>query len=142
MEKITVQNTSVMIISINKNDYISLTDIAKYKSDDPTAVIGNWMRNRNTIEYLGIWESLYNPNFKPLEFEGFKKEAGLNTFTLSPTKWISTTNAIGNEGQAKDLRMFPHGAGGADHFMNIHSVVETAKKNGNSKYNAILAILG
>ena len=55
MEKITVQNTSVMIISINKNDYISLTDIAKYKSDDPTAVIGNWMRNRNTIEYLGIW---------------------------------------------------------------------------------------
>ncbi len=76
MEKITVQNTSVMIISINKNDYISLTDIAKYKSDYPTAVIGNWMRNRNTIEYLGIWESLYNPNFKPLEFEGFKKEAG------------------------------------------------------------------
>ena len=72
MEKITVQNTSVMIISINKNDYISLTDIAKYKSDDPTAVIGNWMRIRNTIEYLGIWESLYNPNFKPLEFEGFK----------------------------------------------------------------------
>ena len=68
MEKITVQNTSVMIISINKNDYISLTDIAKYKSDDPTAVIGNWMRNRNTIEYLGIWESLYNPNFKHLEF--------------------------------------------------------------------------
>ena len=95
MEKITVQNTSVMIISINKNDYISLTDIAKYKSDDPTAVIGNWMRNRNTIEYLGIWESLYNPNFKPLEFEGFKKEAGLNAFTLSPTKWINTTNAIG-----------------------------------------------
>ena len=72
MEKITVQNTSVMIRSINKNDYISLTDIAKYKSDDPTAVIGNWMRNRNTIEYLGIWESLYNPNFKPLEFEVFK----------------------------------------------------------------------
>jgi len=78
-----------------KNDYISLTDIAKYKSDDPTAVIGNWLRNRNTIEYLGIWESLYNPNFKPLEFEGFKKEAGLNAFTLSPTKWIGSTNAIG-----------------------------------------------
>ena len=67
MEKITVQNTSVMIISINKNDYISLTDIAKYKSDDPTAVIGNWMRNRNTIEYLGIWESLYNPNSRGLK---------------------------------------------------------------------------
>lgn len=58
-------------------------------------MIGNWLRNRNTIEYLGIWESLYNPNFKPLEFEGFRKEAGLNAFTLSPQKWINTTNAIG-----------------------------------------------
>ena len=95
MAKITVKDTSVTIISVNENDYISLTDIARYKSDDPTAVIGNWLRNRNTIEYLGIWESLYNPSFKPLEFEGFKKEAGLNAFTLSPTKWISTTNAIG-----------------------------------------------
>ena len=76
-------------------DYVSITDLARHKSDDPTAVIGNWMRNRNTIEYLGIWESLYNPNFKPLEFEGFKKEAGLNAFTLSPKKWIETTNAIG-----------------------------------------------
>ena len=68
---------------------------ARYKSDDPNAVIANWMRNRNTIEYLGIWEGLYNPSFKPLEFEGFKKEAGLNAFTLSPKKWIDTTNAIG-----------------------------------------------
>lgn len=76
-------------------DYISLTDIAKYKSDDPTLVIGNWMRNRNTIEYLGVWESLYNLNFKPLEFEGFRKEAGLNAFTLSPKKWINSTGAIG-----------------------------------------------
>ncbi|MDD6076150.1 MAG: KilA-N domain-containing protein, partial [Bacteroidales bacterium] len=67
----------------------------KYKSDDPTAVIGNWMRNRNTIEFLGIWESLYNPMFKPLEFEVFRKEAGLNAFTLSPQKWTKTTNAIG-----------------------------------------------
>ena len=95
MAKITVKDTSVTIISVNENDYINLTDIAKYKSNDPTAVIGNWLRNRNTIEYLGIWESLYNLNFKPLEFEGFKKEAGLNAFTLSPTKWINTTNAIG-----------------------------------------------
>ena len=77
MEKITVQNTSVMIISINKNDYISLTDIAKYKSDDPTAVIGNWMRNRNTIEYLGIWESLYNPKFlNPSNSRGLKRKQG------------------------------------------------------------------
>lgn len=95
MAKIIVQNTNVTILSINENDYISLTDIARYKSDDPTAVIANWMRNRNTIEYLGIWEGLYNPNFKPLEFEGFKKEAGLNAFTLSPQKWINATNAIG-----------------------------------------------
>ena len=73
MAKITVQNTNVTVISVNENDYISLTDIAKYKSDDPTAVIGNWMRNRNTIEYLGIWESLYNAQFNPLEFEGFKR---------------------------------------------------------------------
>ena len=95
MPKITVKDTNVTVISVNENDYISLTDIAKYKSDDPAAVIGNWLRNRNTIEYLGIWESLYNPNFNPLEFEGFRKEAGLNAFTLSPTKWINATNAIG-----------------------------------------------
>ena len=95
MAKIIVQNTNVTIISVNENDYISLTDIAKYKSDEPITVIGNWMRNRNTIEYLGIWESLYNPQFKLLEFEGFRKEAGLNAFTLSPQKWINTTNAIG-----------------------------------------------
>ena len=95
MAKITVQNTNVTIISINENDYISLTDIAKHKSEDPAAVIGNWMRNRNTIEYLGIWESLYNSQFNPLEFEGFKREAGLNAFTLSPQKWTNATNAIG-----------------------------------------------
>ena len=95
MAKIIVQERQVTIISHNENDYISLTDIAKYKSDDPTAVIGNWMRNRNTIEFLGIWESLYNPMFKPLEFEVFRKEAGLNAFTLSPHKWTKTTNAIG-----------------------------------------------
>jgi hypothetical protein len=95
MAKIIVKNTSVTIIQNNNNDYISLTDIARFKSDDPTAVIANWLRNRNTLEYLGIWESLYNPDFKPLEFEGFKKQAGLNAFTLSPQKWIETTNAVG-----------------------------------------------
>ena len=72
MAKLKVQDTNVTIISYNENDYISITDIAKHKSDDPTAVIGNWMRNRNTIEYLGVWESLYNPLFKPTEFEGLK----------------------------------------------------------------------
>ena len=91
MAKIIVHDTGVTVISVNNEDFISLTDIARYKSDDPNAVIANWMRNRNTIEYLGIWEGLYNPSFKPLEFEGFKKEAGLNAFTLSPKKWIDTT---------------------------------------------------
>jgi len=94
-KKITVKETDVSIMIINDIDYISLTDIAKYKTDDTSAVIGNWMRNRNTIEFLGIWETLYNPNFNPLEFEGFKKEAGLNAFTMSPSKWITTTNAVG-----------------------------------------------
>lgn len=75
MAKINVQNTEITVVSYNEADYISLTDIAKFKSDDPTAVIGNWMRNRNTVEYLGIWESLYNPGFNPIEFEGFRKEA-------------------------------------------------------------------
>ena len=95
MAKLNVKNTSVTVVSINDADYISLTDIAKYKTDDSSAVIANWMRNRNTIEFLGIWETLYNLNFKPLEFEGFKKEAGLNAFTMSALKWINTTNAVG-----------------------------------------------
>ena len=95
MAKITVKNTSVSVIKVDDFDYISITDIAKYKTSEPDIVIANWMRNRMTIEYLGLWEILYNPNFKPLEFEGFKKEAGLNAFTLSPKKWIETTNAMG-----------------------------------------------
>ncbi len=78
-----------------ENEFISLTDIARYKSDDPTAVIQNWMRNRDVIEFLGLWETLHNSDFKPLEFEGFKKAAGANAFTLSPKKWIESTNAIG-----------------------------------------------
>jgi len=94
-ETINVQGTEITIISQQEKDYICITDIAKYKSDDPTGVIGNWMRNRNTVEYLGFWETLYNSDFKPVEFEGFRKEAGLNSFTLSPQKWIAATNAIG-----------------------------------------------
>ncbi len=78
-----------------ENEFISLTDIARYKSDDPTAVIQNWMRNRDVIEFLGLWERLHNQDFKPLEFEGFKKQAGANAFTMSPKKWIEATDAIG-----------------------------------------------
>ena len=92
---INANGIEIRVNSTNESDYISLTDIAKYRSDDPNAVIQNWLRNRNTIEFLGLWEKLNNPNFKPLEFEGFKKEAGLNAFTLSPKKWIESTNAIG-----------------------------------------------
>ena len=68
-----------------QNEFISLTDIAKYKSNEPYDVIKNWMRGRDTIEFLGLWESLHNSNFKPVEFDGFKKEAGANSFTMSPT---------------------------------------------------------
>ena len=78
-----------------KNDYISLTDIAKYKSDEPFIVINNWLRNKDNIQFLGLWESMYNPNFNPIEFERFKNEAGSNAFALSPQKWIKKTNAIG-----------------------------------------------
>lgn len=95
--KITAKGTEIIVLSHgNDDDYISLTDIARYKnSDEPNVVVANWLRNRNTVEFLGIWEQLYNPNFKPLEFEGFRKEAGLNAFTLSPMKWVNSTYAIG-----------------------------------------------
>ncbi|MBR1834924.1 MAG: KilA-N domain-containing protein [Bacteroidales bacterium] len=90
-----VQGLEIAITMQNEEDYICLTDMARYKDNEPSGVIGNWIRNRNTMEYLGTWEILHNPNFKPLEFEGFMKEAGLNRFTLSPQKWINSTNAIG-----------------------------------------------
>jgi len=86
MAKTTVEKTLISVIQVDEEDFISLTDIAKFKSDDPSTVIGNWMRNRNTIEYLGIWETLNNPEFKPFEFEGFRRQAGLNAFVLSPQK--------------------------------------------------------
>lgn len=95
-ETITAKGLPIGIYTEDfKNEFISLTDIAKYKSDDPTAVIANWMRNRDTLEFLGLWESLHNSDFKPLEFEGFRREAGLNAFTLSPRKWIEAVGAIG-----------------------------------------------
>ena len=94
--EIIVRDVNIKTMTINSVDYISITDIAKQKNGiDPNGVVANWMRNRNTIEYLGLWETLHNANFNPLEFEGFRKEAGLNAFTLSPTRWIEATNAIG-----------------------------------------------
>ena len=78
-----------------KNEFISLTDIARYRSIDPRITIHNWLRGRDVVEFLGLWEVLHNPDFKPVEFDGFKMEAGTNAFTLSPQKWITATNAIG-----------------------------------------------
>ena len=94
---IEVKGTSITILTRKKNDYISLTDIAKYKEPDRSDhIIQNWMRNRNTIEFLGIWERLHNPDFKPLEFEGFRNSAGFNSFVLPPRQWINSTQAVGN----------------------------------------------
>lgn len=93
MAKIKVLNSDITIV---KDDYISLTDIAKYKdTQEANDIIRNWLRNRNTIEFLGVWEQIHNPDFKVVEFDGFKKEAGLNSFNLSTKKWIESTNAIG-----------------------------------------------
>jgi hypothetical protein len=94
--KIIVQGVEIVFYEENKNDYISLTDIARHKDSKHTdTIIQNWIRNRNTVELLGFWEIMNNPNFKPLEFEGFRNQAGLNSFVLTPKKWIEQTNAIG-----------------------------------------------
>ena len=90
---IQVANVSITVTSINDQDYISLTDMIKANGDE--AMLYNWLRNRNTVEFLGIWETIHNLDFKPVEFDRFKKEAGLNSFKLSPQKWIQATNAIG-----------------------------------------------
>lgn len=79
-----------------KNDFVSLTDIARYKNtDDPRFVIQNWMRNRNTLEFIGLWEILNNSNFNRVQFDTFRTEAGLNRFTMTPSKWVESTNAFG-----------------------------------------------
>ena len=94
--EIIVKDVSIRTMTVNGVDYICITDIAKQKNTvDPNGVIGNWMRNRNTVEFLGIWETLHNPNFNPIEFEGFRNQAGLNAFTLSPGRWIEATHATG-----------------------------------------------
>ena len=96
-EKIEAKGFSIEVYTEDfKNDYISLTDIAKYKNeDDPRFVIQNWMRNRNTLEFIGLWEILNNENFNRVQFDTFKVEAGLNRFTMTPQKWIDGTNAKG-----------------------------------------------
>ena len=96
MSKLSIQGKDVTLVTVNKKDYISITDIAKYRSSEtPADIVKNWLRSRSTIELLGLWEKLYNPDFKLVEFDQFKNEAGANYFVLSPKKWIEKTNAIG-----------------------------------------------
>jgi hypothetical protein len=97
MAKIIVENTEITVLNVNEQDYISLTDMASAKDGDSRAadVIKNWIRNRYTIEFLGTWEMIHNPNFKVVEFDHFKMQAGLPNFVLSASEWIDKTNAIG-----------------------------------------------
>jgi hypothetical protein len=93
LRKINVNDSEISIIKVGSEDYISLTDMARGLEGDDH--IRNWMRTRETVEFLGLWEQMYNPSFKPVEFDGFKKQVGLNAFTLSPKKWIDATAATG-----------------------------------------------
>jgi hypothetical protein len=97
MAKITVQNTDITVVSVDNQDYISLTDMANAKESESRAadIIKNWIRNRYTIEFLGTWERIHNPNFKVVEFDHFKSQAGLPSFVMSVSEWIEKTNAIG-----------------------------------------------
>lgn len=93
---VSVKGTDITVLVYREQDYISLTDIARHKNAGLTDdLIRNWLRNRNTIEFLGIWESLNNPGFNPVEFDGFRKSAGLNSFALTPRQWIEKTGAVG-----------------------------------------------
>ncbi|OGQ89605.1 MAG: DNA-binding protein [Deltaproteobacteria bacterium RIFOXYC2_FULL_48_10] len=95
-KKIVVHGSEISFFAKNQDDYISLTDIAKYRNKlEPFSIINNWMRSRSTIEFIGLWEKLNNPDFKPIEFERFKTEAGSNYFVLSPQRWIESTDAAG-----------------------------------------------
>ena len=98
MAKIKVQDTEVTVITYNDKDYISLTDMVRNMENGP-ALIEKWLRNKNTVEFLGIWEEMYNPDFNSPEFEGIKNEAGLNRFVLSVKQWVEKTNSKGIIGQ-------------------------------------------
>jgi hypothetical protein len=93
---VLVQNTLVSFTRIEQGDFISLTDIARVKNpDEPKDVVKNWLRSRSTLDFLGLWEKINNPDFKGVEFDSFKNDSGTNSFTLSPSKWIEATSAIG-----------------------------------------------
>lgn len=93
---VTVKGTAITVLTVRDEDYISLTDIARHKDLERTDyLISNRLRNRNTIEFLGIWEALNNPDFNPIEFDGFRKSAGLNSFILTVKQWVDKTRAVG-----------------------------------------------
>jgi hypothetical protein len=93
---IIVKGSEIEVLSKKEEDYISITDIARHKnSKEPKDIVKNWMRSQTTIEFLGLWEKLHNPGFKGVEFDSFMYQAGSNSFVLSPSKWIESTNAIG-----------------------------------------------
>lgn len=92
-QKLMVEGAEINLLEVNESDYFSITDIVKKVGDDQ--VLYRWMRNRNTLEYLGLWEQMHNPDFNPTEFDRFRFESGLNTFSMSPKKWIEGTNATG-----------------------------------------------
>ena len=116
-EKITVQGTEITIISEKNNDYISLTDMANAKEGTARAadIIKNWIRTRTTLEFLGTWEQLYNLDFKVVEFDHFKMQAGLPSFVISVSEWIAKTNAIGiyvkNGKYGGEYKCFAYSAG-------------------------------
>jgi len=97
MDKLIVRGTEINVQwDLKRDDFLSLTDIAKIKdNDNPRYIIQNWLRNRNTIEFLGVWETLYNPDFNRVEFDAFRSQAGLNSFVMTPQKWVDATGAIG-----------------------------------------------
>ena len=96
MSKMNVKGRDITVFRQKEDDYICITDIARYKDDERSDyLIQNWRRNRNTIEFLGIWEQLNNPDFNSIEFDGIRKQAGLNSFSLTPKRWVEVTNAVG-----------------------------------------------
>ncbi len=95
-QKIEVKGTEITITVRSEKDYISLTDIARHRDAERSDyILQNWLRNRSTIEFIGLWEQLHNPSFNSIEFDGFKNLAGSNSFSLTPKRWIESTNAIG-----------------------------------------------
>ena len=111
--KIEVQGAAITIIHRDSDDFISLTDIARYKNPDRTDdLVRNWLRNRNTLEFPGIWEQLHNPGFNSVEFDGIKMQAGLNSFTLTPKQWIEKTSAV-RQMQTLNARSLKQLEGGA-----------------------------